>query len=70
MSIMFGVFIDLVLPAPVVLSELLGPMSDVRKVWHYLCVTCFIVSSIISHWSVSNSELDWAEIKLLASGVL
>ena len=29
-----------------------------------------MVLSIISSWSVSNSELDWAEVRLFASGVL
>ena len=70
MSIMLGVFIDLVLLALIVLSELLVPMSDIRIVLCNLCVTCCVVSSIISSWSVSNSELDWAEIELLASRVL
>ena len=58
MSITFGVFTDLVLPVFVILSELLVYMSDVRIVWCYLCVTCYIVLSIISPWSVLHSELD------------
>ena len=29
-----------------------------------------MVSSIISLWSVSNSKLDWVEVRLLTSGVL
>ena len=45
-------------------------MSDVRIVWCSLCVTCFMVSSIISPWSVPNSEVDWTEVGLLTSEVL
>ena len=70
MSVMLGVFTDIVLPVLVVLSGLVVPISDIRIVWCNLCVTCFIVLSIISPQSMSNSELDWAEIELLASGVL
>ena len=69
-SFMFGVFIVLVLPALSVISELGIPISGVRIVWFNLYVTCFIVSSIILPLSVSNSELDWAEIELMASGVV
>ena len=66
----FGVFTVLVLPALGVISELVTSMSDVRSVWFNLCVTYFIVSSIMSLWSVSNSELNWAEIELIAYRVL
>ena len=45
-------------------------MSDVKIVWCSLCVTYFMVLSIMSRWSVSNSELDWTEVGLFASGVL
>ena len=69
MLVTLGVFIDLLEPALADLSGLLVPMSDVRILWCNLCVTCFMVSSIISSWSVSNSELDWTEIELLASGM-
>ena len=31
---------------------------DVSKVQLIVCVACFIVSSIMSPWSVSNSKLD------------
>ena len=69
----FGLFIVLVLPVLGVplnwwylcqVSEL----SDLIYVWHGDMF--FVVSSIISPLSVSNSELDWAEIELIASGVL
>ena len=70
MSVMLGIFIDLLVPALADLFGLMVPMSDVRTVWFNLYVTCFMVLSIISPWSVSNSELDWTEVKLLASGML
>ena len=62
--------LDLLVPVLGVLSELMVPMSNVRIIWYNLCVTCFMFSSILSPWSMSNSELDWAWIELLASGVL
>ena len=63
-------FINLLVPVLIVLFGLVVPVSDVGIVWCSLSVTCFIVSSIISPWSVSTSELDWTRVGLLASGVL
>ena len=62
--------LNLLVPVLGVLSELMVPVPDVWAVWYDLCVTCFMVSSIMSPWSMSSSELDWAWIKLLVSGVL
>ena len=59
MSVMLGVLINLLVPTLADLSALMVPMSNVRIMWLNLCVTCFMVSSIISPWSGSNSELDW-----------
>ena len=46
------------------------PAFDASNVWLIDCVTYFIVSSIMSPWSVSRSELDCGEIKLIDAGVL
>ena len=78
MSVMSGVQLLLTLVVIVALlvtvfgahSELTVPMSGIRIVWYNLCVTCFMVSLIISPWSMSKSELDWVCLELLASGVL
>ena len=45
-------------------------MSDVRIVLCSLCITCLIVLSSMSPWSLSSSELDWAKVGLFASRVL
>ena len=50
MSVMLGMFIDLLVPTLAVLSGSMVPMSDVRIVWCNLLVTCFMVSSILSPW--------------------
>ena len=38
---------------------------DVSNVWLFVCVMYFIVSSIMSPWSVSRSELDCHEKELI-----
>ena len=43
---------------------------DVIKVWLSVCVTCFIVLSIMSPWLMSSLELDLGEIELFDIGVL
>ena len=47
-----------------------GLILYVLYMYYVLYVKCFMVSYIISPWFVSNSELDWTEIELLASAML
>ena len=46
------------------------PVVVLSSIWLTDCVTCFIVSSIISLWSVSNSEINCGETELNDTGVL
>ena len=65
-----GVTIGLLGKAFVVLSGSKLSISDVTMVWCSLCITCFMVSSIMSPWSVSSSELDWADVGEFVSRVI
>ena len=67
-SVMLGVFFNLLVPVLILLAGLMVHMSDVRIVWCSLSVTSLMVSSIISPWFVSSSELDWTGIGILGHG--
>ena len=51
------------------LCELVLHVFDVSEVWLIVCVTCFIVSSIMLPWLVSWSKVDWGETELIDAGV-